>query len=170
MQRAVRAAVPMTGRGSLPGASPAWAPPPTRSVAEAFGGAVTRARIVALRSAYYQPVPQAVPPGPLPREAQGSWAHGPTMGGSVFVQLPPIGGPLFYLKQRTELPVPITTVGGPGSRGSMTTAKPATKGTTGRFQPPAGYRRWAWAPTGRWVTASPDVVPRWPIIGTGGRG
>lgn len=156
----------MTGRGSLPGASPAWAPPPTRSVTEATGGAVTRARVVALRSAYYQPPPSGVPAGPLPRSAQGSWAHGPTMGGAVFVQLPPIGGPVFYLKQRTELPVPISTGGmGPGNRGAMTTARPTSRAASGRYAPPAGFRRWAHGPGGRYVTASPNVVPRWPVIG-----
>lgn len=143
---------PLHGRGSSPADASAYLPVTVPMMAR-FAGMVTRRRVSVLTRVDAQPYPQAVPPGPLPREAQGSWAHGPTNGGAYFVQLPP--PPLFFLRQRNEIPVPTVPIAGPGAATSMNTARP------GR-----GFTNWKKGPGGRFVTASPLVVPTWPVIGS----
>lgn len=166
MRGRLSGATPTTGRGALPAAAPAWLGAQTVSMQAMFAGAVTTQRMVTLKSAVWMPLPQAVPPGPQPRSAQGSYAHGPTFGGAVHVQLPPLGR-LFYLRQRNELPVPIGTAGnGPGNVSAMTTARAGGGSSSSRVPVVARFQQWKKGMGGRWVTASPFVVPRWPIIGS----
>lgn len=132
-------------------AGPAFLPPPTPNPVAATNGVVKSA--VALRSVFAQPLPQAVPDGPLPRSAQPSWAHGPTMGGGMLISLP--GPKLFFVRQRNEIDPPLAQVAGIGQVTTMTTARPG-RNIKGRAR--IG---------GRHVTASPMVVPTWPVYGAG---
>ena len=142
---------PAMGRGAYLGNAAAFLPPPTHgSVAAATGGLVTASRIVSLKRVNWQPFPAAVPPY-VPLSAQRSFVHGPTMGGAVFAQLK--AQPLFYLRQRNEIPMPFAQVASPGMAASMNAARPGRRMKS--------WRRWG----GRWTTASPQVVPRWPVIG-----
>lgn len=164
----LRGATPETGRGALTANAPAWLGAQTQSMTGAFAGAVTRERLVNLKSSVWMPLPQAVPPGPQPRSAQGSWAHGPTMGGAVFVQLPQLGR-LFALRQRNELPIPFGNANlGPGSTTAMTSQRGPSATSSSRAPVTRGLKNWKKGPGGKWVTATPFVVPTWNVLGTGG--
>lgn len=134
-------------------AAPAYLPPYVPNPQAASNGLVSAGQIAALRSVYLQPLPQGVPPGPLPRSAQRSWAHGPTMGGGMFVDL--AGPKQFFVRQLNIIPPANAQVAGIAQPTSMATQRP------GRLM----VRRARIG--GRHVTASPYVVPSWPVFGSG---